>query len=60
MNGATAFLDGSTIYGSTEERINQLRTFDAGLMKTSYGDLLPMADEDDCGSSNKRYFDEPR
>ena len=41
MNGATSFLDASTIYGSTEEAAHDLRTFDAGFLKTSYGDLLP-------------------
>ena len=42
MNAATSFLDASTIYGSTEEAANDLRTFDAGFLKTSYGDLLPL------------------
>ncbi len=37
----TAFLDGSVVYGSDQERADSLRTFSGGLLQTSEGDLLP-------------------
>ena len=42
LNAATAFLDGSPVYGSTGETLDRLRTFDGGLLKTSAGDVLPV------------------
>ena len=40
-NFITAYIDGSAVYGSDEERANWLRTFEAGKLKTSAGNLLP-------------------
>lgn len=52
MNGATAFLDASTIYGNNEDKSNQLRIFEGGLMRTSFGDLLPVDHSCDMFSHN--------
>jgi Ca2+-binding RTX toxin-like protein len=41
VNDITAFLDGSVVYGSDQERADGLRTFEGGLLATSDGDLLP-------------------
>lgn len=44
INMLTAFVDGSGVYGSDEERAAWLRTFDGGRLKVSEGDLLPLND----------------
>lgn len=49
INEITAFLDGSVIYGSDEERAAELRTFENGLLKTSDGEMLPF---NEAGLSN--------
>lgn len=41
MNQNSHFLDLSTVYGSTDEQANRLRSFDGGLIKTSGDNLLP-------------------
>ena len=40
-NEVTAFIDGSNVYGSTQERANWLRTHVDGKLKVSEGNLLP-------------------
>ena len=42
INAITAFIDASNVYGSDQERANELRAMDGtGRLKTSDGDLLP-------------------
>ncbi len=41
QNELTAWIDGSMVYGSSEERAHALRAHEKGLLKTSPGDLLP-------------------
>ena len=40
-NAITAFIDGSAVYGSDEERAAWLRSFEDGKLKVSAGNLLP-------------------
>ena len=49
MNGATAFLDGSAVYGNSEEAAHHLRTFESGLLRTTSDSLLPV--NSDCDPS---------
>ena len=41
MNGITAWIDASAVYGSDNSRANWLRSFVDGKLKVSEGDLLP-------------------
>ncbi len=46
VNTITAFLDGSNVYGSDQERADALRAMGgAGRLKTSAGDLLPFNED---------------
>ena len=49
-NSITSWIDGSVVYGSSEQTSDWLRTFESGKLKVSenvFGDLLPIAEEDD-------------
>ncbi|KAJ2940746.1 hypothetical protein O0L34_g14857 [Tuta absoluta] len=55
MNQATAFIDGSTVYGFAENRTNRLRTFTLGqlkMLKVGARELLPpsMDPNDGCNT----------
>ena len=41
FNHITAFIDGSVVYGSDEDRANWLRSFEDGKLKVSAGNLMP-------------------
>ncbi|WAR22964.1 PERC-like protein [Mya arenaria] len=43
LNQITHYLDGSAIYGSSDDEIRDLRTLTGGLLKTSSNNLLPTA-----------------
>ena len=47
MNGITAFVDASNVYGSDNETAHRLRTFSGGLLKTFGDDLLPQLPNDE-------------
>ncbi|XP_055955632.1 peroxidase-like protein 3 [Patella vulgata] len=48
FNAITSFIDGSMVYGSSEDEMNALRTGTDGLMSTSAGNLLPEDDNVDA------------
>jgi hypothetical protein len=58
MNVISSFIDGSNVYGSDEERVNALRTFSGGRLKTSPGDLLPKNVDgiENAGGTDPEFF----
>ncbi|XP_071536365.1 uncharacterized protein [Panulirus ornatus] len=48
LNGATSFLDGSAIYGSSKRESDSLRLFETGHLKTQADWLLPRATSHTC------------
>ena len=58
VNDISAYLDGSVIYGSDQERADELRLFEGGLLVVSEGDLLPFneAGLDNAGGSSDTLF----
>jgi len=42
IDDITSFLDGSGVYGSSDQRAQALRTLNGGRLQTSVGDLLPL------------------
>jgi hypothetical protein len=42
MNFATAFIDGSAIYGSTPKSAEDLRLLEGGRLRVDYGNVLPL------------------
>ncbi|MCA9038589.1 MAG: peroxidase, partial [Planctomycetaceae bacterium] len=58
LNSITAWLDGSVVYGSSNERANALRSFDGGRLRTSEGNLLPYNDAGlpNAGGSSSSLF----
>ncbi|XP_046548381.1 peroxidase-like isoform X2 [Haliotis rubra] len=48
MNQITAYIDGSMVYGSSEEETRNLRFFRGGQLRTSRNNLLPEDSEPSC------------
>ncbi|XP_033760998.1 peroxidase-like [Pecten maximus] len=48
VNDITSYVDGSMVYGSTEEVAHQLRTFEDGKLLVADNDLLPENDPSGC------------
>lgn len=43
VNKITSYIDGSVVYGESEERNRALREFKDGKMKVGPGDLIPVS-----------------
>ncbi len=58
VNGITAFIDGSNVYGSDEERAAALRSLAGGKLLTSEGNLLPFNVDglDNAGGTSDTLF----
>ncbi|ESO96969.1 hypothetical protein LOTGIDRAFT_115464 [Lottia gigantea] len=56
LNQITAYLDGSMVYGSSQEEQNNLRAFSGGRLKVSDHDLLPEDREESCVKTRARDF----
>ncbi|KAJ8322199.1 hypothetical protein KUTeg_000670 [Tegillarca granosa] len=48
INAITSFVDGSNVYGSSEDQMNELRTGQNGLLKTSEFNFPPPDSEEAC------------
>ena len=51
-NEITAWVDGSNVYGSSEERLSELRAFEDGLLMMSEGNLLPILEPEEVENDN--------
>lgn len=49
MNGVSAYLDGSGIYGATDDKLHLLRTYDDGKVNLSVCELCDRTDQDALG-----------
>ncbi|KAK6174188.1 hypothetical protein SNE40_017509 [Patella caerulea] len=56
LNQITAYIDGSMIYGSSQDEQNNLRAFTGGRLKVSDNDLLPPDREESCVKSRQADF----
>ncbi|XP_033762435.1 lactoperoxidase-like [Pecten maximus] len=56
VNAITAFVDGSNVYGSSEEEVSSLRLFTNGMLLSSPGNLPPKGSEDSCIISKPNDF----
>ncbi|CAL1265686.1 unnamed protein product [Larinioides sclopetarius] len=59
LNQMTAYIDGSSIYGASEERTNALRSYEGGKLKWSIAggeDMLPTNKSLPCASKNAPCF----
>ncbi|XP_076315047.1 salivary peroxidase/catechol oxidase-like [Tachypleus tridentatus] len=61
LNQITSFLDGSSVYGSTDEQASQLRTYKGGMLKSSImggREMLPMNKDkkSSCGNPEQHQY----
>lgn len=54
LNQITHWLDGSNIYGSTQNEERELRTFSNGLLTTSANNMLPILPQHQGGDCEAR------
>lgn len=58
-NEITAWIDGSNVYGSDEERLAELRSFENGRLLISDGNLLPISEAEGIENDNPGEPDRP-
>ncbi|KAL6261733.1 hypothetical protein P5V15_006822 [Pogonomyrmex californicus] len=58
MNGVSAYLDGSGIYGATDDKVHLLRTYDDGKVNLSACELCNQAEQDVLGSLHRVFLSE--